>query len=311
MTLDFHPTKCHEEINMKIRTIQYYDRQTKQICQEKVMGDAAIKWAYQSLSGQAISRLLFRSSLLSRLMGLYFDSPLSRGRINRTIADLGINESEFAKPKDEYRSFNEFFTRKLKDGTRPYSMDDNHFLSPADGRLLVYPDIDGDTALKVKGVEDTLTNLFGRRLPEFDGGQVAVVRLCPADYHWFHFPCDGEVIEQVEVKGQYHSVNPVALAAQSRIFCLNKRAYSLIETANFGQIAFMEVGAFGVAGIHQQYQEPTVKRMQAKGYFDFGGSTVVLVFQQDVIKFDDDLIENSAKGIETYVKVGQTIAARN
>ncbi len=112
----------------------------------------------------------------------------------------------------------------------------------------------------------------------------------------------------MNVKGKYHSVNPLALDSKEQIFCLNKRSYTLINTETFGRVAFMEVGAFGVAGIHQTFSGTRVERMQEKGYFNFGGSTIVLVFQKDTIEFETDLLENSHKGIETLVQVGETIA---
>jgi phosphatidylserine decarboxylase len=288
-------------------TVEYFDRQSGKMCQETVMGDAAIKWAYQTMSGQWCSRLLFGTSWLSSALGWYFDSPLSKGKIASAIADLNIDEGEFAEPKEQYASFNAFFTRKLKEGARPFSSDPSLFLCPADGRLLVYEDIEEDSLVTVKGVEDRIEALFARPMPEFVGGKVAVVRLCPADYHRYHFPCDATVVDEVTVAGQYHSVNPMALKAKPRVFCVNKRSYTLLDTERFGRVAFMEVGAFGVAGIHQTYQGTQVARMQEKGYFDFGGSTVVLVFQKDAVLFDEDLRQNSAKGIETLVKVGETI----
>jgi phosphatidylserine decarboxylase len=272
------------------------------------MGDAAIRWAYQTLSGRLSAHLLFGTSLPSRILGWYFDSPLSKPKISSAISDLHIDESEFAKPKDQFRSFNDFFTRKLHPDARPFSTDQSCFLSPADGRLLVYDDIGNESCITVKGVEDSLTSLFDRDISDFNGGKAAVVRLCPADYHRYHFPCDGVVAEQRCIKGRYHSVNPVALASRQKIFCLNKRSYALIDTPAFGRIAFMEVGAFGVAGIHQSYSGSSVSRMQEKGYFDFGGSTIVLLFQKNIIAFDHDLLANSSRGIETLVKVGETIA---
>jgi len=292
----------------QLDSIEYYDRATGELCRETVMGDAAIKWAYQAFSGKIFSHFLFGSSILSRVLGWYFDSPLSRGKIAAAIADLDINTEEFAVSRDEYKTFNEFFTRKLKEGARPFSDDDCDFLSPADGRLLVYDDVVDNSKIRVKGVEDSLHNLFDRELDDFNGGKVAVVRLCPADYHRYHFPCDGTVVEQVNVKGKYHSVNPVALDSKDQIFCMNKRSYTIIDTERFGRVAYMEVGAFGVAGIHQTFSGTNVERMEEKGYFDFGGSTVVLVFQKDAISFSVDLLENSSKGIETLVKVGETIA---
>jgi phosphatidylserine decarboxylase len=165
-----------------------------------------------------------------------------------------------------------------------------------------------NTRVQVKGIEDSLHNLFNRKIDDFNGGKVAVVRLCPADYHRYHFPCEGTVVEHVNVKGKYHSVNPLALDSKKQIFCINKRSYTLMDTKTFGRVAFMEVGAFGVAGIHQTFSGTRFSRMQEKGYFNFGGSTIVLVFQKNTIEFEADLLKNSRKGIETLVKVGETIA---
>lgn len=295
-------------MSKQISVIEYYDRKTGEMNKEIVMGDALIKWAYRSLAGKIIAPFLFSSSFVSKLIGYYFDSKLSKPKIDKAIQELKIDESEFAVPKEEYSSFNDFFTRKLKDDARPYSQNDEDFSSPADGRVLVYNEILPATLLKVKGVEDSLNNLFNKEITDFDNGKVAVIRLCPADYHRYHFPCDGTVIEQVKVSGKYHSVNPVALEAEKRVFCQNKREYTIIETTDFKKVAFMEVGAFGVGGIHQTFTGTKIEKMQEKGYFDFGGSTVVLVFQKDAIRFCDDLIRNSEKGIETLIKAGETIA---
>lgn len=287
--------------------IEYYDRETGELCHENVMGDASIKWAYRSLSGKIFAPFIFGSSIMSRILGWYFSSSLSKCKINRAILDLDIDESEFAKSKEEFSSFNDFFTRKLKDGARPFSDDENSFISPAEGRILVYNEVSPDSQVKVKGIDDSLQNLFDREIDQFSSAKVAVVRLCPADYHRYHFPCDGKVSEQVDIEGKYHSVNPIALEAKERIFCMNKRSYTLIDTQKFGTIVFMEIGAFGVAGIHQTFSGTDVFRMQEKGYFDFGGSTIILVFQKNSIRFDEDLIKNSSEGIETFVKVGETI----
>jgi len=295
-------------MSKQLDVIEYYDRKTGELCRETVMGDAAIKWAYQAMSGKLFSHFLFGSSMVRRIVGWYFDSSFSRGKITKTISDLNIDESEFAEPQDAFCSFNDFFIRKLKDSARPFSTNQNDFLSPADGRLLVYSDIISNTRVQVKGIEDSLHNLFGCEIDDFNDGKVAVVRLCPADYHRYHFPCEGTVVEQINVKGKYHSVNPIALQSKEKIFCINKRLYTLIDTEKFGRAAFMEVGAFGVAGIHQTFSGTRVKRMQEKGYFDFGGSTIVLVFQKNTIEFEADLLANSRKGIETLVKVGETIA---
>ena len=287
--------------------VQYVDRQTGHVHRETVLGEGAIRWAYQSLSGQVCSPLLFGSSVLSRMAGWYCNSRWSQKKIARTIEDLGIDPSEFAQAADSYRNFNDFFTRRLKAEARPYSNESQDLISPADGRILVYTNCDDQSAVKVKGVAGPLTTLLGRPLNQFVGGDVVVVRLCPADYHRYHFPFTAQVTDRYRLKGAYHSVNPLALDLKPNLFCRNKRAVTLLKSDEFGQVAFIEVGAFGVAGIHDTYQGNTVARMDEKGYFDFGGSTVVLVFEPGRIDFDDDLLANSERGMETLVKVGEHI----
>ncbi len=298
----------------KVKEIYYYDREKKEMCRENVMGDAFIKWAYHALSGKLCHFFLYRLSFFSRLLGWYFDSKSSRKKVAQTIKDLNINTSEFllkdgeTDPINQYDSFNDFFYRHLKDDVRPFNEDANEICSPADGRVLVYPNADQNTTFPVKGCETRLSELFGETVQEFNTCDVAVVRLCPADYHRFHFPCSGEVTNQQSLKGQYHSVNPVALNAVNDVFILNKRDTAIIKNDLFGSVGYVEVGAFGVAGIEQTYTDKTVSKMQEKGYFKFGGSTVVLVFETGKISFCEDLLEKSKEGIETLVKVGQPLA---
>ncbi|MEN8151455.1 MAG: phosphatidylserine decarboxylase, partial [Planctomycetota bacterium] len=273
--------------------IEFYDRRTGEVRTEQVLGDAFIKWAYRTLSGRLVGPLAFGTSIPSRVLGWWFDRRWSRRRIAKTIADLSIDASEFARAPEEFRSFNDFFTRELTDGARPFPDDPKLLPSPADGRLLVYPAADGGTPVPVKGVEGPLGDLFDRPIDEFDGGSAAVVRLCPADYHRYHFPCDGTVVETRAIRGRYDSVNPIALAARPRVFARNKREITLIDTDAFGRMAFVEVGAFGVAGIHRTWSGPDVTRGREKGYFDFGGSTIVLLFRAGAVTFDADLLEQS------------------
>jgi phosphatidylserine decarboxylase len=288
--------------------ILYCDRRTGEVLREVVLGDGVIRWAYRALSGRLCAPLLFGNSIPSRLLGWYFDSRFSRGRIAKIIADLDIDASEFACAPDSFASFNDFFSRRLRGDARPFASDPKLLLSPADGRLLVYPEVHAQAKIRVKGVDGPVCELFDRPIDDFDGGSAAVVRLCPADYHRYHFPCDGTVAETRRIRGRYDSVNPVALAARPRIFCRNKRTYTLIDTDAFGRYAFVEVGAFGVSGIHRTYEGTEVTRMQEMGYFDFGGSTIVLLFRAGAVTFDADLEENSAKGVETLVRAGETIA---
>lgn len=284
------------------------DRQTGEEFEEVILGEKYIRWAYQDSSSSLIEKALFRSPLISRLMGAYYDSGLSKGKIRPTIAELGIDESEFADPTDSYKSFNDFFIRPLKPEARPWQKASDTILSPADGRVLVFPKLEGDVFVPVKGHPFSVDRLLPSMAERYQNGALAIIRLCPADYHRYHFPCDGEIIKTRAIDGALHSVNPIALAAGPDIFGDNKREITLIKTENAGTLAYIEVGAFGVGAIVNKKRSGKVEMMEEKGYFKFGASTVVLVFEEGKITFSEDLIANSAMGKETLIKVGEELA---
>lgn len=287
--------------------ITVVDRQTGKTFEEAVLGEKWIRWAYQDKGTGLLERLLFRSSLFSRLMGLYYDSPFSQGKIESVIAELSIDRSEFAEPTT-YASFNDFFIRRLKPETRPYSQDPKTLVSPADGRVLVFPRLDDDLFAPVKGYPFSLLKMLPQHADRYRNGALAIVRLCPSDYHRYHFPCAGKIAHYEDIPGALHSVNPIALASGADVFGANKRSVTLIETDAFGTLAYVEVGAFGVGSIVNTKREGRVEKMEEKGHFKFGGSTVVLVFEPGKVRFSDDLVANSALGRETLVKVGQDFA---
>lgn len=284
------------------------DRETGETFEEVVLGEKYIRWAYQTKSARPIEKLLFGSSLISSAMGLWFDSPLSRGKIQSVVEDLSIDMSEAQRPIEEYKSFNDFFARHLRPEARPYSADPSTVVSPADGRVLVFPKLDRDVFIPVKGYPMSIATMLPDLYHRFLGGALAIVRLCPADYHRYHFPAAGKIIQSQDIAGALHSVNPIALGAGPDVFGENKRCNTLVETDNLGTYCFSEVGAFGVGAIVNTRTSGAVAKMDEKGFFKFGGSTVVVVFEPDQITFSDDLVANSAKGRETLVKVGQPLA---
>lgn len=285
------------------------DRETGEPFEEKVLGEKWIRWAYQDSRTRLLERILFRSPWLSKLMGRLYDSPFSKGKIEAMIEELSINVDEIAFPEKGFRSFNEFFARKLKPEKRPFSTDPHLLVSPADGRVLVFPALQEDTFAPVKGHPYSIRKMLPDHADRFINGTLAIVRLCPADYHRYHFPCTGDIIEYWSIAGAYHSVNPIALGSGPDVFGDNKRSYTLIETECAGVLCFMEVGAFGVGSIVNKRRSGHVEKMDEKGYFKFGGSTVVLVFEPSRIRFSEDLVANSGAGMETLVKVGQPLAS--
>ena len=289
----------------------FYHRGTGQLEQEKVLGDFLLRFAYQSVFGKLLHWPLFANSLCSRLLGYYADSGISRGRIAGTVEQLGIDMSEVEIPEGGFRSFNDFFTRKLKAGARPLAQEEESLLSPADCRLLVYPQLSGDRCIPVKGAEFTVSELLGKPNAElvnfFRGGALCICRLCPADYHRYHFPADGEILDSWALRGKYHSVHPIALQRGLRVFGENLRQVSLLKLSPFGKMAFIEVGAFGVASIQQTSTGKSFRKGDEKGYFAFGGSTILMIFPPGRVTFSPDLVEKSQENIECLVRMGEEI----
>jgi len=294
--------------------IQYFDRASGRVVTETVLGDGLLKWAYTSPCSGLLRWPLFGTACLSRLLGWYADLGISRRRIAPTVAQLGIRLEEFEVPEGGYRSFNEFFCRHIQPGARDFATrrDDRVLSSPADCRLLVWPQLQDDTCLLVKGTPFTVGELLGERgrqyAETFRNGSLCICRLCPADYHRYHFPASGEVLESWRLRGKYHSVNPVAIAAGFKVFSQNVRQVSILKYDKFGLGAFIEVGAFGVASINNTHGGGQFQGGEEKGYFTFGGSTIILVFAPQVVRFSEDIVSHSAQGLETLVKAGEEIA---
>ena len=286
---------------------KYVDRETGETVVESVMGDGALRFAYETLLGRTLWPVLFGSKLVSALLGAKYDSPRSRKAIRSLASIPGCRSDEAEKPLSEYASFNEFFTRRLKPGARPLG---EGVVSPADGRLMLYLDAAADLPFPLKGATRSLRQVFAPAVsvPAAARFDIAVFRLAPVDYHRFHFPCDCRTSDPAcVVPGKYHSVNPIALARYPDVYADNERQVVRCETA-FGPLWLVDVGAFGVGTIVQTYVGDEHRKGDEKGYFRFGGSTVVMITAAGALKFDDDLVRNSAAGLETRVKALERIA---
>ena len=285
------------------------NRITGEVQVETVFGDKVLRFCYETLLGRGLWGFLFNTSFLSKLFGLYYDSFLSRKAIRSLASIPGCNAAEAELPPEEYSSFNAFFTRKLKKGSRPSDPDPIRISSPADGRIFVYRSLPENAPVPVKGAEKTLNMLCCGLLPEGKKYAVAVIRLAPVDYHRYHFPCDciQESVPLV-VRGKYHSVNPVALAKRPDLFVENTRQITTLFSSDCGKFYFLEVGAFGVGSIVQTSVPGRHCKQDEKGYFKFGGSTVILIFEDEKIRWDEDLLKNTAEGMETLILCGASIA---
>lgn len=295
---------------MEFSKIKYIERKTGEIKIEKVPGEKYLKFLYYNPLGELPLNLVVKKKFLTDYYGKQMDKPESVKKIPSFIEEADINISEAKKRIEEFTSFNDFFYRELKEGARIVDFNENHLTSPADGKILVFENLDKEKELYIKGDKFTLEEFFADRdlAEKYRDGVFMIIRLAPIDYHRFHFPADGEISESKLVDGVYYSVSTHAIKKNFRILCENKREYSILKTEKFGDIAMFEVGATMVGGIKQSYLPNTfVKKGEEKGYFYFGGSTCVLVFEKGKVEIDRDLIENTKKGIETKVYMGEKI----
>ena len=216
--------------------------------------------------------------------------------------------AEFADEQDSYASFNRFFYRKLKPSARPIAEGELVAAFPADGRHLAIANVSTADSFYIKGQRFDLAAFLGSQelAAEFDGGSMLISRLCPVDYHRFHFPVSGRTGAARILGGSLRSVSPLALRRTLSILWENRRSITEVESDVFGKVIVMEVGATCVGGIHQTFQSGArIGKGDEKGYFSFGGSCVTTVFKKGAIRFDDDLLEQAAAGREVYAKMGE------
>lgn len=287
------------------------DRRSGALFPERVFSERELRFLYGHPWGRRLERLLGSAAPTSALYGLWQRAPWSRREVRSFVERLGVDASAAERPLDEYPTLDAFFTRRLRAGARPIDPAPEHLLSPADGRVLVQPQVDAASGLAVKGSRVTLAGLLGDATlaRRFAGGAAAIVRLAPADYHRFHFPADGVASPWRPLGRRLHSVHPIALAAGAPSL-RNKRALTTVLSPVWGPMVLVEVGALTVGTIVQTYRPGRVARGREKGYFRFGGSTTVVLLEPGRVRWDDDLVQSSAEGVETLVDVGTRIGAR-
>lgn len=294
--------------------IKIYNRNTKKYDIEKVAGDKYLKWAYESPLGRSLTELFIKKKLFTQVYGHYCDSSISKKKIGNFIKEFDIDMTITPKRVKEFESFNDFFYRELTPEARPIDLNDNILVSPGDGRLLAFTDIKLDNIVQVKGIEYSLSELLedNEVANEYEGGTCLVLRLCPTDYHRFHFIDNGIPGENHFIKGNYYSVNPSALQRIPKLYCQNKREWSIFKSDNFGDIIHVEVGATCVGTIIQSYKPNVpVSKGTEKGYFRFGGSTTILFFKKDTVVIDEDIVAQSELGFETKVNMGESIGKKS
>ncbi|PIE58329.1 MAG: phosphatidylserine decarboxylase [Desulfobulbus propionicus] len=293
-----------------MQSIHYIERSTGILKQEVVPKEQWLKWLYHNPIGKSALHLVVKKKFLSAWYGRKMDAPASSKKIPGFIRQVQVNMAESAVPASDFKSFNDFFIRRLKPDARPIDPLPESIVSPADGKLLAFADMRGFDTFFVKGQVFSLEKFLGNRTlaERYTNGTLLIIRLAPVDYHRFHFPADGVISSSQVINGSYCSVSPYAVQNRLRIYWENKRAYSLLETIRAGDIVLCEVGATMVGSIVQAYEpESQVRKGQEKGWFKFGGSTVIVLLEKGKILVDNDLLENTRKGFETSITVGERV----
>ena len=293
--------------------IQVYNRKTKSYEEEHVAGKKYIEWTYESPIGKNVTELIAKRKIFSKLYGMYCDTKFSSKKIRGFVDDFNIDMNLAQKNISEFKSFNDFFIRKLINEARPVDKSPDILISPGDGRLTAYENIDLDNLVQIKGMTYSLKELIKNDsiAEKYSNGTCIILRLCPTDYHRFHFVDSGIPTKTTAIKGHYYSVNPIALNNIPKLFCENKREWSILHSDNFGDILTIEVGATCVGSIIQTYSpDKAVKKGDEKGYFKFGGSTTILFLEKDTVKIDSDILEQSKIGFECKVDCGETIGIK-
>ena len=290
-----------------VEPIKYRNRETGEIEAEKVYGEGFLKWAYGNPLGKIALNSFVKRPFFSKWYGKRMDAPSTTEKIAPFLETYGLDPVDFEKGPDEFTSFNDFFYRKLKPEARPIA--DSPVVLPADGRHFGFQKASAIESVFVKGQKFDLPSLLGSQdlAAKYQDGPLILSRLCPIDYHRFHFPCDGTPDKTQLINGPLFSVSPIALRQNLAYLWENKRNLTELKTTNLGTVICMEIGATCVGSIHQTFTKgQAIKKGDEKGYFAFGGSSTLLLFEPGTVTLTDDLTTAGSEALELYAKMGTT-----
>ena len=296
---------------MEDNGIIYINRYTGEKEREKVLGEASLRWVYGTGTGKLALHLLIKRAFFSRLLGAMKNTHGSAHSLADFVQQYNINMDEAARPLSDYTNFNDFFYRKLKPGARPICEGATVAL-PADGRHSAWQDASQITGVFVKGQSFDIPALLGNKelAEKYATGAVILSRLCPVDYHRFHFPAAGVPEAPIRIPGPLASVSPYCLRHKLSWLWTNKRELTILHTDELGDVLCLAVGATGVGSIYQTYTPgQAVEKGAEHGYFAFGGSTVMTFFEPGRVKIAEDLLANTAAGYETFARQGDLLGS--
>jgi phosphatidylserine decarboxylase len=295
-----------------MQRIPIYNRYRKTVEAEQIYGERALRWAYETGLGRlALGALLVRP-WLSRWYGWRMSQASSAARIAPFIRDYELDRSEFLEDPASFSSFNAFFTRRLKPEARPVDPDPASLVFPADGRHLLLEDLSREGVFYLKGHRLGLASLIGQidGWEVFGDGSAVISRLCPVDYHRFHFPCGGEWETPRRLPGPLYSVNPIALSVNPGALWENRRWVSRVRPDSIpgAGLLMVEIGATFVGSVtYTARSGRCVSKGEEKGFFSFGGSCVVTLFPRGSVRFAGDLVEQSRQGRELFARMGDRL----
>lgn len=293
--------------------VYIYDRQSKKTIEEHAIKVGGLMFLYKTLTGKLLTNLILKRRFISKSYGRVMDSKRSIKQIPKFIEHYKLDVNEIKRPLSSFKSFNDFFIRELKPEARPIDAVADHLISPADSRLMVW-DLSKAEQLPVKGYWYKLNDLVKdiQLEQEYADGWCYMYRLAPQDYHRYGYIDNGKQEQVRKIKGILHSVNRIALAETKSVMAKNYRELTVLHTENFGKVIHIEVGALFVGKIVQRHNGAyTFKRGEEKGWFEFGGSTVIQLFKKNAVTPDADIIQQSVKGIETLVKIGEKVGLKS
>ena len=293
--------------------MNYFHRYTQRMEEEKIPGAFWLHWLYQTRFGSFILHAFFKRAWFSQLMGWWMNTRVSKKNIRPVAKKYNIDLSLFEKQPEDYRHFNDFFYRKLKPGLRPICNDPRALVFPCDGRHLGFQTIADTQQFFIKGTAFNLFQLLQSEelAKKFHQGACVISRLAPVDCHRFHFPYDGIAQSTQCINGYLYSVHPLALQQNWKILGENKRWLTLFQSISCGTIALIEIGACCIGSVRETFRPNTlVKKGDEKGYFLFGGSTVLTLFEPNCVQLANDLLENTTRGFELYAHMGDQMAQK-
>lgn len=303
------------------------DRRTGLEIPESGFGGGALDFLYGNVFGRILLKYVAAAPWFSRWRGGRRDRPESKDDILPFLEEnrIDLSDGGFGPgwQADGFATFNEFFTRQRDYGAYYAALREHGLLADpaseraelpavADARLSVWP-VGPDLAVPVKQSAYTLKELVGQRaydidLTPFEGGHCLVFRLGVDDYHRYVFPDSGRLVRRYFIPGELHTVRPVS--ERYRVYARNARSVSILDTDHFGPLLTVEVGAMLVGHIVEHpLPNITFDALQEKGYFEFGGSTVLLVTGPNMT-IDTDLLEASTRGDEVKVRLGEPVGRK-